>query len=72
MHIENPTPEQQRLLQHAQEWRDYAATASPEGLARTCLDAAKALEMQAQDGIARCSCCFKPRSRGMWDGHFDR
>lgn len=54
------TPRQRHLLDAARQWRDFASTASPEGLARVSIATAESLERQAQDGIARCVCCRKP------------
>jgi len=59
------TPRQTELRTAAQDWRDYAETAKPEGLKRVCLSAASALEQQARTGIAVCACCHKPFSGGM-------
>lgn len=60
------TPRQAELRESARQWREYAATASPEGLQRVCLATAASLEREADDGIARCVCCGKPFGRGMW------
>ena len=60
------TPRQAELLQAANHWREQAKTANPEGLRRVCLATAASLEREASDGIARCVCCGKPFSRGMF------
>jgi hypothetical protein len=50
-------------LANAAAWRNFDAI-DPSGtktaLRKTCEAAARALEMEAEDGIARCCCCFKP------------
>jgi hypothetical protein len=55
-----PTHRQLELIESAQQWREYAKSASPEGLARACIASAVSLEKEAEDGIARCVCCMKP------------
>ena len=60
------TPRQAELRKSANHWRELAKTASPEGLRRVCLATAESLDREASDGIARCVCCGKPFSRGMF------
>lgn len=61
-----PTTRQSVLIESARQWREFAKTASPEGLARACVAAAVSLEKEAEDGIARCACCMRPFSRGIF------
>ncbi len=58
----SPTPERRaELLQSAAAWRAYADSFGiTEGMRSTARAAAKSIEMEAEDGIARCCCCFKP------------
>jgi hypothetical protein len=52
------------LLEAAAQWRVYADSYGiTAGMRDTALRAAKSLEMEADDGIARCCCCFKPRNK---------
>ena len=60
------TPRQAELRKAANHWRSQAETASPEGLRLVCLATAESLDREASDGIARCVCCGKPFSRGMF------
>ena len=60
------TPRQSELRKAANHWRAQAETASTEGIRRVCLAAAISLDREASDGIARCVCCGKPFSRGMF------
>ena len=60
------TPRQAELRKAANHWRSQAETASPEGLRKVCLATAASLDREASDGIARCVCCGKPFSRGMF------
>jgi hypothetical protein len=59
-----PSPQRRaELLQAAAAWRNFEAIdpgGMKQGLRETCEAAARALEMEAEDGIARCCCCFKP------------
>jgi len=51
-----------------QQWREQAALFQREGnraMAQTCERTAQALEIQRDTGIAVCTCCFKPFSRGV-------
>lgn len=50
------------LLAAAQHWRDEAARSPLEPFQRLCRATAATLEMQAEDGVARCPCCFRPFS----------
>lgn len=59
-------PRQAELRKAANHWRMLAETAKPEGFRRVCLEAAISLDREASDGIARCVCCGKPFSRGMF------
>lgn len=62
-----PTPpirdRRAELLRAAAAWHNFDAI-DPGGMTHalraSCEAAARALEMEAEDGIARCSCCFKP------------
>lgn len=55
------TPERREaLLQSAKQWRGYAETCTQGIGADAAMRAARSLELEAEDGIARCSCCFKP------------
>ncbi|MCB4349948.1 hypothetical protein LA345_39860 (plasmid) [Burkholderia vietnamiensis] len=67
---EASTSRRDHLLAAANQWREqeafYESQATREGnpaaraLARTCGDTAKSLELEADDGVARCVCCLKP------------
>ena len=60
------TPRQAELRESARQWREYAATASPEGLQRVCSGhGIPVWSAEADDGIARCVCCGEPLG-GMW------
>ncbi|MCW3641430.1 hypothetical protein [Burkholderia cenocepacia] len=50
------------LLAAARHWREEADRSPLEPFKRLCRATAATLEMQAEDGIARCACCFRPFS----------
>jgi hypothetical protein len=50
------------LLAAARHWREEADRSTLEPFQRLCRATAATLEMQAEDGIARCACCFRPFS----------
>ena len=41
-------------------WREYAKTATPEGLRKVCEKTAQAYELADKTGIPHCTCCLKP------------
>lgn len=52
------------LLQAAAHWRAYAETLTQGIGANAAIAAAVSLEREAEDGVARCSCCMKPFGQG--------
>ena len=50
------------------QWREQAALFEQQGnspMAETCERAAVSLEIERDTGVAVCTCCFKPFSRGV-------
>lgn len=61
----------EHLLSAAKEWREQqahfeekvrneAGNPAAKAMARVCADTATSLEMEAEDGVARCVCDMKP------------